>query len=331
MRPEEVPQPLHHRHRLLHLLHPERQRLPIVPRHQEHHHRLAPIPLQRLRKLKDVPLGFRHLLVPGPHHPVVHPDPRERLPVRLRLRDLVLVMGEHQIRATPVDGELGPQLLLGHHRALDVPGRPPRAPGGLPARVLAFLGRLPEGEVEAALLQQRRARLLALVHLLGVAVGELAVAVEAADAEVDVAASLVGVAALDQVGDHRDDPVDRLGRQRLGVRAAEAEGAGVFEVGAGHLRRPLGRGHAPLAGGGVDLVVDVGDVDDQLRRVALRLEEAGEQREDDEGAGVADVDAAVDGRPAGVDADDGVERLERPLLAAQGVPDPHLAHRGEIR
>ena len=44
-------------------------------------------------------------------------------------------------------------------------------------------------------LSSRGARLLALVHLVGVAVGELAVAVEAADAEVDVAAGLVGVPA----------------------------------------------------------------------------------------------------------------------------------------
>ena len=61
--------------------------------------------------------------------------------------------------------------------------------------------------------------------------------------------------------------------------------------------------------------------------VALGAQEAGEQREDDEGPGVADVDAAVDGRPAGVDADlaAGVERGQ---LAAQRVLDPNLAHRG---
>ena len=74
------------------------------------------------------------------------------------------------------------------------PGRPgPQGESQL--RVLALLVRLPEREVERVLLQRGRARLLALVHVLGAAVGELAVAVEAADPEVDVAARLVGVAA----------------------------------------------------------------------------------------------------------------------------------------
>ena len=58
-----------------------------------------------------------------------------------------------------------------------------------------------------------------------------------------------------------------------------------------------------LARGVVDLVVDVGDVDHQLRLVALVLEEAAQEHEDDERARVADVDPPVDGRPAGVDPD----------------------------
>ena len=45
----------------------------------------------------------------------------------------------------------------------------------------------------------------------------------AADLEVDVAARLVGVAGVDQLGDQLQDLADRLGRQRLGVGAAEPE------------------------------------------------------------------------------------------------------------
>ena len=48
--PEEVPQPLDLRHRLLHLLRPERQRLPVVPRDQVGDDRLAPVAVERLAR-----------------------------------------------------------------------------------------------------------------------------------------------------------------------------------------------------------------------------------------------------------------------------------------
>ena len=168
----------------------------------------------------------------------MHPDPRQRHPARgLGLRDLVLVVGEDEVRAAAVDLEVGAEHLLRHRRALDVPAGPPVAPRRRPERVLAVLARLPQREVERALLELGRARLLALVHLVGIAVGELAVAVEAADAEVDVAARLVGVAALDQRLDQRDDLGDRLGRERLGVGPAEPEPVGVLDVERGSSRR----------------------------------------------------------------------------------------------
>ena len=139
---------------------------------------------------------------------------------------------------------------------------------------------------------------LALLHLLERAVRELAVAVEARHAEVDVAARRVGVARVDQ-------RLDQRRRSRRSSRSPSARGpAGrgpsrvrVVHVGGGHLARQLLAGHAGLARGVVDLVVHVGDVLDQRHVVALVLEEALQQREDDERAGVADVDAAR--RPSG--------------------------------
>ena len=85
------------------------------------------------------------------------------------------------------------------------------------------------------LLERSGPRLLALIHLVGVPVGELAVAVEAPHPEVDVAVRLVGVPLLDQRLDQGDDLGDRLRRQRLGVRAAQPEGVGVGDVGGCHL------------------------------------------------------------------------------------------------
>ena len=138
---------------------------------------------------------------------------------------------------------------------------PAVAPGRLPPGVLALLARLPEREVLRRLLQLGGVVALALLHLLERAVRELAVAGEGRHAEVDVAAALVRVVRFDERLDQGDDLADRLGGLRLVVRAAEAEAVGVLHVRGGHLARELRARHAALAGGVVDLVVHVGDVD----------------------------------------------------------------------
>ena len=106
-----------------------------------------------------------------------------------------------------------------------------------------------------------------------------------------------------------------------------ADPAGVVDVMAGHLPGQLGRGPARLGRRVVDLVVDVGDVRDELHAVALVLEEALELGEDDERARVADVDARVDRRPAGVDSHPrwvaGSERLQG---AGAGVVQSDVGH-----
>ena len=132
---------------------------------------------------------------------------------------------------------------------------------------------------------------LALVHLVDVAVRELAVLRQRAHAEVDVALDRVRVPALDQVADQRDDLLDHQRRLRLVVGAAEPEPLRVGDVVRGHLRRELVRRPSGGPRRVVDLVVDVGDVGDERRLVALVREEAGQQAEDDERARVADVDA----------------------------------------
>jgi hypothetical protein len=166
-----------------------------------------------------------------------------------------------------------------------------------------------------------------LVHLRRIAVGELSVAVETAHAEVDVAVRLIGVAALDQGLDQQDDLRDGPRGERLRVGPAEAERVGVGDVRGGHLVCVLGRRLPRLAGGVVDLVVDVGDVDDQLRIEPLVDQEALQQGEDDERPGVADVDAPVDRRAAGVDPHlAGLARLELANLAAERVVDANRHH-----
>ena len=99
------------------------------------------------------------------------------------------------------------------------------------------------------------------------------------------------------------------------VGAPDPECVGVREIVGRHLRGELSDGHALGACGIVDLVVDVREVDDEVHLVALVAQEASEQAEDHERPGVADVDAAVDGRAAGVDPD----RLPGRGLAAPGA------------
>ena len=104
------------------------------------------------------------------------------------------------------------------------------------------------------------------------------------------------------------------------VGAAETQRVGVGHVERGHLLRQLGARAALRSRGVVDLVVDVGDVDDQRRLQTLMCEKPLEQAEDHKRAGVADVDAAVDRGPARVDADPArVARAQRLELAAAGV------------
>ena len=111
------------------------------------------------------------------------------------------------------------------------PGRP--SPQGLGQEVSSpSLRAFQSAKSSGRLLELGGARLLALVHRVGVAVREPPVGVEAADPEVDVAARLVGVAGIDQGLDQGDDRPDRLGRPRLVVGAAEPEGVGVGDVAA---------------------------------------------------------------------------------------------------
>jgi len=204
--------------------------------------------LDRLAELEDVALGLRHLLGVRLDHAVVHPDPRQGAAAgRLGLGHLVLVVREYEVGAPSMNRERNfAQFGFGHRRAFDVPTRTTRSPGRIPAGVLVLLVTLPQREVERITLE-RAGVVFTLFHVFRGPVRELSVAVEASDREVDVPAGLVGMPRLDQIG---DQVVDRLARQRLGVRTADTEPAGVLEVCGGHLPGQLGRLDPPLARGG---------------------------------------------------------------------------------
>ena len=197
------------------------------------------------------------------------------------------------------------------------PGRP-RPPGRVPPGVLARLVRLPQREVARVFLERIR---LLLLDLVGTLSGQPPVLREARDPEVDVALDRIREVERDELLDQRDDLGDRLGRLRFVVGPPEPEAVRVLEVPA---RRVLGELRARSGRRFVDLVVDVGDVDDERRLVALVLEPALQpEREDGDREGVADVDALVHRRPAVVDPDR--PRRRRQLLQPPrgGVIEPH--------
>ena len=206
------------------------ERLSPVAGEEEDEEGLAAPAIQGVLQGDVVADGLVHLLAGEPEHAVVHPDPRERTAQRPRLRDLVLVVREHEIEPAAVDLELRAKVLLRHDGALDVPSRPATAPRRLPRRVLARLVRLPQCEVARILLACIRLLLLDLVRTLA---AEPAVVGKARDAVVHVSLRLVREAALDELLDHRDLLRDRLDCRWLDVGAAELQSIRVLHVPAG--------------------------------------------------------------------------------------------------
>src|SRR3989338_5258821 len=98
----------------------------------------------------EVPKGFRHLLAVDGQQAVVAPAAGEGFAGRLRLGDLVFMMGKHQIDPASVEVKGVTEILRAHRRAFDVPAGPPLAPRALP-RGLAWFGRLPQGEIQRVL------------------------------------------------------------------------------------------------------------------------------------------------------------------------------------
>ena len=108
---------------------------------------------------------------------------------------------------------------------------------------------------------------------------------------------------------------------RLDVGPSQAEAVGVLEVPARRVGRELGT----VSGRGVvDLVVDVGDVHDDLRLVPAVPEPALQpERENGDRERVADVDALIDGRTAPVDPDRAGRGRQLDERARVGVVDAH--------
>jgi hypothetical protein len=118
-----------------------------------------------------------------------------------------------------------------------------------------------------------------------------------------VALGDVGVARGDEALDHGHHLADVRGRGRLDVRGerpGHAQRGHVLAVGGGVAVGDHRDRHPELARGGVDLVVDVGDVARVAQRAVAAAEQGGEHPEHHRPARIADVHVVVDRRPAQV-------------------------------
>ena len=300
--------------------------------------------LQHLGDQQRVAQRLAHLLAGGGDPRVVQPVRRERVAGGARLRLLVLVVREPQVDAAAVDVERGAEVLAGHRRALDVPAGATRTPGGRPGRCLRLgllLPPLPEREVAGVALAARVGVGRGL-HVVDALAGQLAVGRPRQHVEVDVAGPVVRgvrVATPDQLADQLDHLRDVTGGGRfVGRRQHVERGVRPVEL-AAHDVGEVVPGPALLGGLQQDLVVDVGDVADEVDLVAAGDQPSPQHVEVHRGAHVTDVGlrlhgeaAHVDARPTLLEGDEvahlprgGVVEAEshRPILRARRPADCH--------
>ena len=238
------------------------------------------------------------------------------------------MVGEDEILTAAVEVDGLAQMGAAHGAALDMPARAAHAVRAFPCR-LAGLCSLPDRKVGGIFLQvvfHLAAQLtVAALEVVQLEVAQLAVLGVALDPEIDVAVlGNVGVAALDEVLHDVQNLLDMLGGAGLDGGLFAVETGGVLEVLGLEALGDLLHGGALFLSLFDELIVDVGDVGDVDDLVAAVLEVAAQGIEDDERAGVADVDIVVDGGAADVDAVlAGHLRHELFLLAGQGVEDLH--------
>ena len=239
------------------------------------------------------------------------------------LRNLVLVVREHEVFAAGVQVERFAEVLHGHGGALDVPAGAAGAERRLPG-CLAGLGGLPKSEITGGvLLVLVEVDAGAVFHAVQVFLRELAVAGEASDAEVPATVlGFVGDVLGGEALDERDHAVDVFCSACDLFGAFDAQGVHVFKEGALVLGAVLADG---LAGSGCvanDLVVDVGDVHDVMQAEAIETGGAAQGVDVQKGAEVADVAVVIDRGAATVEAQGAaVGGKERFDFSGEGVEE----------
>ena len=260
----------------------------------------------------------------------------------LVLRDLALVVREHQVHAAAVDVELLAQVLLPHHRALQVPAREPFAPRGRPAHDMLRLRLLPEGEIIGGPLVGLSVEGPGAFHRgLQRPSGEDAIPVIPVvflHVEIDGAVGLVGIARVQNGLDGLDLLDDVAGGARFDGRrlhVQEAHGLVIaLRVGLDHLHglQLLQTGllcNLVLAFVGIVLeMAHVGDVPHITDLVAEMLQETEQDVVGHARTGMAQMGVAIDGGTAHIHPYmAGMDGNEEFLPACQGIGQIKVTHK----
>ncbi len=336
----EVPQPPHRLARSRQRVVREAELLPIVGGEHQHPHRRGIDPLLgEVPHREDVAEPLRHLGALEEEELAVDPTAREALARRtLRLRDLVLVVGEDEVdpATMDIDGadpEAFADLVEHHCRALQVPAWAAAAEGRIPCRAhgLVFGRRtLPEREIPHVLLgvlvggHARAGLEIPLVQL-----GQATVVLEPRDRIVDRAVvTPIRESALQQLLDQGHHRPDKLGGTGVDVGRLDAQVVAVFEE-RRHERRDMRLQGDARAGRRPDgAVVDIGQVHDVEHPIPARPQVPPEEVGQQEGAEVADVGVVPHRRPAHVERHLGRgQRLQRLDAPGQAVVEAN-AHGG---
>ena len=234
--------------------------------------------------------------------------------VAFALGDFVGVVGECVVDAAAVQVKVFTEVLFADARALDVPAGIAHAPRRIPLQRLILELRLCEPQHEVRLVALVRVLIHVVAHadfeVFLVVVVKDVVLFQLAGVKVDVAACVVGIAFLQQHGNHVDVVGDavRCGLNHVGaldveLLAVREERIGV-ELRDFHDRLVLtarALEHLVLARVGVaGKMADVGDVHYALDVVALIAQRLFEHVLHNIGAQVADMREMIDRRAAGV-------------------------------
>ena len=157
------------------------------------------------------------------------------------LRDLVLMMREHQIQPPGMNVERLAEIVARHGRALDMPARPSRRVGkGIFPSRLIFAARLPENEIGRIALVRCDLDACTGDHVLPASSGQGAVCRHFRDTEKHMAFGGIGETTVDQCLDHVDHATNELGRPRLMIRRQRAKRGNILvKTGNGVLAQPV--------------------------------------------------------------------------------------------
>ena len=218
--------------------------------------------------------------------PVAHE--RRTAGERLRLGHLIFMVREYQIAAAAVEIETTAQILVGHGAAFDVPARPTRSPGAIPAGFAGF-GALPECKIHRMALAVVHFHPGTGLHILQATAAQMAVRREVLNAEIYVAVHHIGVPLVDERRNHIDNFRHMPRNPWIQIHPTDIQAVHHFKIGLDIATGELMPGN-PLPGGGIDdFVVDVGKILDVGDRQSLPLEIAVNDVPDDERPGVADM------------------------------------------